>query len=64
MTASTPAGYNISAAEAARRLGISVRTLDRMDRDGRLRPVTRIGGYRKYDAVQVDRVRHGLPPVP
>lgn len=56
MTTTTP-GHNIGATEAARRLGISVRTLDRMEHDGRLKPVTRIGGRRKYDAGQVEAVR-------
>lgn len=56
---------NVSAAEAARILGISVRTLDRMEHDGRLRPVSRtIGGHRRYDANQVERVRVGLPAEP
>lgn len=57
----TTAGHNIGATETARRLGISVRTLDRMEKDGRLKPASRIGGRRKYDAQQVDRVRRGLP---
>lgn len=57
----TTAGHNISAAETARRLDVSVRTLDRMEKDGRLKPVSRLGGRRKYDAEQVDRVRRGLP---
>jgi excisionase family DNA binding protein len=55
---------NIGATETAERLGISVRTLDRMEHDGRLRPVTRIGGRRKYDEDQVERVRRGEPAVP
>jgi excisionase family DNA binding protein len=55
----TTAGHNISAPEAARRLGISVRTLDRMEKDNRLKPASRIGGRRKYDAAAVERVRTG-----
>lgn len=55
---------SIGAAEAASRLGISVRTLDRMEHDGRLKPTTRIGGRRKYDAAAVERVRRGLPAEP
>lgn len=58
-------GQNITASETAERLGISVRTLDRMERDGRLKPVTRtLGGHRRYDVEQVERVRQGLPPAP
>lgn len=60
MTATT-ARYNIGAAETAKRLGVSVRTLDRMEKDSRLKPVSRIGGRRKYDVGQVERVRRGLP---
>lgn len=60
MTTSAPVGYSIGAAETAKRLGISGRTLDRMEKDGRLRPVSRIGGRRKYDAAQVEAVRTGL----
>lgn len=54
-------GTNIGATETATRLGVSVRTLDRMEKDGRLAPVSRIGRRRKYDAQQVERVRIGLP---
>lgn len=56
----TATGYSISAAETARRLDVSVRTLERMEKDGRLAPVSRIGGRRKYDAAQVEAVRTGL----
>lgn len=62
----TTAGHSIGAPETARRLGISVRTLDRMgdpSHPQHLAPVSRIGGYRKYDAAQVERVRLGLPAV-
>jgi DNA-binding transcriptional MerR regulator len=53
-------GRNLTAAQAAERLGISVRTLDRMA--GSLDPVTRTdGGHRRYDEDQVERVRQGLP---
>lgn len=55
---------NLSAAQTAERLGISVRTLDRMEHDGRLRPVARTrGGHRRYDSEQVERVAQGLPAV-
>lgn len=55
---------NLSAAETAERLGISVRTLDRMEGDGRLVPITHTpGGHRRYDEDQVERVRNGLPAV-
>lgn len=59
MTTST-AGRNITAAETARRLGISVRTLDRMEHDGRLKPASRtLGGHRRYDEETVERIRTG-----
>lgn len=55
---------NITAAATAERLGISVRTLDRMEHDGRLRPAMRTrGGHRRYDEAQVERVAQGLPAV-
>lgn len=55
---------NLTAAETAERLGISVRTLDRMEGSGRLKPITRTdGGHRRYDEDQVERVRQGLPAV-
>lgn len=68
MTTTTAPGRNISAAEAARRLGISVRTLDRMgaeDHPQHLVPVTRTrGGHRRYDADEVERIRTGAEPAP
>lgn len=54
----------ISSTEAAARLGVSVRTLDRMEHDGRLRPLSRIGGRRKYDAAQVAALLRGGDGVP
>lgn len=55
---------NLSAAETAERLGISVRTLDRMEVDGRLvRTTSTPGGHRRFDEEQVERVRQGLPAV-
>jgi len=66
MTQST-LGHNISAAEAAERLGISVRTLGRManpQHPQHLEPVSRIGHHRRYDAQEVERVRRGLPARP
>lgn len=53
---------NLSAAETAEQLGISVRTLDRMEVAGKLVPVMRTsGGHRRFDSDQVERVRQGLP---
>lgn len=55
---------NLSAAQTAERLGISVRTLDRMEVDGRLvRVSTTPGGHRRFDSEQVERVAQGLPAV-
>lgn len=58
---------NLTAAQTAERLGISVRTLDRMEGDGRLVPVSRTrpgrSGHRRYDSDQVERVAQGLPAV-
>lgn len=57
-------GQSISAAEAAHRLGISVRTLTRMadpEHTQHLEPINRVGHHRRYDADQVERVRRGLP---
>lgn len=54
--ASLTARHVIGAPEAADRLGISVRTLDRMEKDGRLKPASRIGGRRKYRVTDVDRL--------
>lgn len=52
----------LSAGEAARRLGVSVRTLDRMMVPGHpvpLLPATRtpVGGRRRYDPEDVERIR-------
>lgn len=67
MTKTAPVGHSISAAEAALRLGISVRTLTRMAHPGHaqhLEPINRVGHHRRYDADQVERVRRGLPAKP
>lgn len=58
----------LTATETAARLGISVRTLDRMehaaDPGKRLAPASRTpGGHRRYEEGQVERVRLGLPAV-
>jgi excisionase family DNA binding protein len=54
---------------AARRLGVSVRTLDRYVADGRLTPTGRTaGGHRRFDVEAVDRLKAELdeqtPPPP
>lgn len=55
----------LTATQTAERLGISVRTLDRMEGDGRLRPATRTrGGHRRYDAGEVERVFAGADQEP
>lgn len=55
----------ISAAEAAARLGISVRTLDRLGTgEGRLLPIQRTsGGHRRYDPAEVEAYRTGQLPL-
>ena len=58
-------GYSISAAETAKRLGISVRTLDRMshrEHPQHLAPLSHTaGGHRRYDADEVEALRTGTP---
>lgn len=53
----------LTAKEAASRLGVSVRQLDRYDARGITAPVQRVpGGPRKYDAEAIDRLaREGAP---
>lgn len=57
-------GAVIPAAEAAARLGISVRTLDRLGiGEGQLLPIMRTsGGHRRYDADEVEAYRTGQLP--
>ena len=50
----------ISTAEAAKQLGVSVRTLNRMADDGRITPAGKAPGLRgayMYDQAEIERVR-------
>jgi excisionase family DNA binding protein len=44
----------LTAAQAAERLGISVRTLDRYVEAGRITPRRTPGGHRRFDPADVD----------
>lgn len=49
----------ITAAEAARRLGVSVRTLDRAVAAGKITPKRTPGGHRRFDPDDVDDLLAG-----
>jgi excisionase family DNA binding protein len=42
--------------EAAKRLGITVRTLHRWEQEGRVTPVRTPHNHRRYDAAQIDTI--------
>ncbi|MDA8333621.1 MAG: excisionase family DNA-binding protein, partial [Peptococcaceae bacterium] len=45
-----------SAGEAARRLGVHLTTIQRWDREGKLRVVRTIGGKRRIPATEIERI--------
>lgn len=46
----------IRPADAARKLGVSVRTLARWEAGGRLKAVLTAGGHRRYLSADIDRL--------
>ncbi len=57
----TPAGRNLRAAEAARALGVSLDTLRRWDREGRLRVVRDASNRRMVPVAEVERLTGRAP---
>ena len=47
--------------EAARALGVTVETLRRWDRDGRIRSFRTPGGQRRFPQTEIDRLRDEVP---
>ncbi len=50
----------LTATEVAERLHVSVRTVSRWAREGRLAHQRTLGGHRRYDPGQVDRLEREL----
>lgn len=46
----------LTATQAAARIGVSVRTLDRYVEAGRITPMRTPGGHRRFDPIDVDRL--------
>ena len=47
----------LTPAEAARRVGVTVRTLHRWEEAGRLTPLRTLGGHRRYNPAELDTLQ-------
>ena len=50
----------LTAAQVAERLGVSVKTVSRWANEGRLAHQRTLGGHRRYDPGQIDRLAREL----
>jgi len=60
----TPVRRLLTAREAAERLSVSVRTLSRWGEAGTLPTHRTLGGHRRYDPDDIDRLIEAPPPQP
>ena len=60
-TYTTAEGDLLPIGEAARLLGVSIETIRRWDRAGRLPSTRTLGGQRRFARADVERARNGSP---